>query len=96
MLVISMLSTRFMEDKAAEAGVTGRLSTWPVAVGYFFPEFSVEIIRGIISGDIEQDNISMEQMKEIASEVAGVEVSFNKMKEDIDNYYLIIMDSIIY
>ncbi len=87
---------QLIKDKAAEAGVTGRLSTWPVAVGYFFPEFSVEIIRGIISGDIEQDNISMEQMKEIASEVAGVEVSFNKMKEDIDNYYLIIMDSIIY
>ncbi|HQI82905.1 MAG TPA: DUF3798 domain-containing protein, partial [Deltaproteobacteria bacterium] len=28
-----------IRDKAAKAGCTGRLSTWPVPVGYFFPEF---------------------------------------------------------
>ena len=39
---------------------------------------------------------SYEEMKKTAKKVAGVEVAFNKMKPEIDNYYLIIMDSIIY
>ena len=40
--------------------------------------------------------MSIESLKPIAEEVAGVDVHFNKMKPEIDNYYLIIMDSIFY
>ncbi|KUG05109.1 putative lipoprotein lpph [hydrocarbon metagenome] len=87
---------QLIADKAAEAGETGRLSTWPVPVGYFFPEFSVEIARGIIEGGIDKDNIDMEVLISTAQEVAGVEVNFNQLNDEIDNYYLIIMDSIIY
>lgn len=83
-----------IKDKAAQTGETGRLSTWPVPVGVFFPEFSVEVAKGMIEGKIEKPGI--DQLKPIAKEVAGVEVSFNKMQPELDNYYLIIMDSIIY
>ncbi|WP_459908259.1 hypothetical protein [Desulfotomaculum defluvii] len=79
---------------SAQAGVTGRLSTWPVPVGVFFPEFSVEVAKGMIEGKIDKPGV--DQLKPIAKEVAGVEVQFNKMKPELDNYYLIIMDSIIY
>lgn len=83
-----------IKQKAAAANATGRLSTWPVPVGVFFPEFSVEVAKGIIEGKLDKTN--MEQLAAIATEVAGVDVYFNKMKPEIDNYYLIIMDSIIY
>ncbi len=80
--------------KAAEAGCTGRLSTWPVPVGYFFPEFSTEVAMKLIEGELTDIGIS--SLSPMAKEVAGVDVYFEKMKPDLNNYYLIIMDSIIY
>jgi len=87
---------QMIKDKASAAGVSGRLSTWPVPVGVFFPEFSVEIARTMIAGDMDKDNIDIEKLKTVAHEVAGVNVAFNQMKPELKNYYLIIMDSIIY
>lgn len=80
--------------KAAAAGCTGRLSTWPVPVGVFFPEFSVELARSVLDKKaVLKDETTLKTM---ANKVAGVDVSFAKMKPELDNYYLIIMDSIIY
>lgn len=87
---------QMIKDKASAAGVSGRLSTWPVPVGVFFPEFSVEIARAMIAGNMDKDNIDIEKLKTVAHEVAGVNVAFNQMKPELKNYYLIIMDSIIY
>lgn len=83
-----------IKQKAAEANETGRLSTWPVPVGVFFPEFSVEVAKEMIEGNFDKTN--MGQLASIAKKVAGVDVYFNKMKPNISNYYLIIMDPIIY
>lgn len=83
-----------IKEHAAEANMTGRLSTWPVPVGVFFPEFSVEVARQMIDGNITQPTI--EQLEPLAKDVAGVSVTFNKMKPELDNYMLIIMESIIY
>lgn len=83
-----------IRDKAAAAGCTGRLSTWPVPVGYFFPEFSTEVAKRMIDGQLKEPNL--ESLKPIAEKVAGVQVEFAKMKPEISNYYLIIIDSIIY
>ncbi len=85
---------KMIENKAKIAKVSGRLSTWPVPVGVFFPEFSVEVAKGIIDGKIDKKDIH--QISETAKKIAGVEVYFNKMKPNLDNYYLIIMDSIYY
>jgi hypothetical protein len=85
-----------IKEKAAAAGMTGRLSTWPVPIGVFLPEFSAEVVRGIVKGELPRTDISLEQLQAIANKVAGVDVTFNKMKEDINNYYLVIEDSIIY
>ena len=81
-------------EKAAQAGVTGRLSTWPVAVGYFFPEFSTEVAMQMIEKKLTGVNI--DSLAPIAKQVAGVDVRFSKMKPELDNYYLILMDSIFY
>jgi hypothetical protein len=85
---------KMIKAKAAECNVTGRLSTWPVPVGIFFPKYSVELAKGMIEGKIDKNNIK--QLTTLGKQVAGVEVKFNKMKPSIKNYYLIIEDSIIY
>lgn len=85
---------QMIKEKAAQAKQTGRLSTWPVPVGVFLPEFSVEVVKGMIEGKITKP--TLEVIKPIAKEVAGVDVTFNKMKPNLDNYWLIIEDSIIY
>ena len=81
-------------EKSAAAGTTGRLSTWPVPVGYFFPEFSTEVAMAMV--DKKLTRVDVASLKPLAEKVAGVEVSFDKMKPELDNYYLIIMDSIFY
>ena len=83
-----------IKEKAAAAGMTGRLSTWPVPVGYFFPEFSTELAIETIEGRTKEFDTA--ELKKTAKTVAGVDVAFNRMKPELDNYYLIIMDSIIY
>lgn len=83
-----------IREKAAAAGCTGKLSTWPVPVGYFFPEFSTEVAKQMIEGRLKEANL--DSLKPIAERVAGVPVEFAAMKPGIDNYYLIIIDSIIY
>jgi hypothetical protein len=85
---------KMIKAKAAAAGCSGRLSTWPVPVGYFFPEFSVEIAKGLVEGRIKKLDIAT--MKPVARKVAGVDVQFSRMKPNLDNYYLIIIDSIYY
>ncbi len=85
-----------IKQKAAAAGMTGRLSTWPVSVSMFFPQFAAEVAMGMVEGSIDKDKLVIEELEQPAKDIAGVNVSFNKMEEDIDNYYLIIMDSIIY
>ena len=81
-------------EKAKAAGMTGRLSTWPIPVGVFFPEFSVEIARAAIERKMNIKD--MGELKKLGKQVAGVDVQFNRMKPELDNYYLIILDSIIY
>ncbi len=83
-----------IKEKAAKANQTGRLSTWPVPVGYLLPEFSVEVVKGMIEGKIDKPTLQV--IKPIAKEVAGVDVTFNKMKPELDNYWLILEDPIIY
>lgn len=85
-----------IKQKAAEAGVSGRLSTWPVSVSVFFPKFAAEVAMAIVGGGVDRKKISVEQLEPIAKSVAGVKVTFNKRKPELDNYFLIIMDSIIY
>lgn len=85
-----------IRQKAAEAGATGRLSTWPIAVGYFLPEFAVEVAIRMVEGELAVADLSQEILEEIGEEVAGVSVFFDKMKPELDNYFLMIMDSIFY
>jgi hypothetical protein len=83
-----------IKGKAAASGTTGRLSTWPVAVGYFFPEFAAKLAMQKLDGKLP--SFELAAIQPVAREVAGVDVRFSPMKLGLNNYFLIIMDSIIY
>ncbi len=83
-----------IREKAKASGMSGRLSTWPVSVSIFLPTFGFEAAKAAIEKKIDLKNI--EQVKALAKETAGVNVTFNPMKPGMKNYYLIIIDSIIY
>ncbi|NLT36503.1 MAG: DUF3798 domain-containing protein [Gaiellales bacterium] len=82
-----------IKDKLAAADMAGRLSTWPIPLGIFFPEFGVEVAKMMIEDDF--DGRDPEVLASLAEEVAGVKVSFDTYK-GYDNYYMIIMESIFY
>jgi len=83
-----------IREKAKAANMTGRLSTWPISVSIFLPTLGFETAKAAIEKKIDIKNIK--QVKALAKEIAGVNVTFNPMKPGMTNYYLIIMDSIIY
>lgn len=81
-------------EKVKAGHMTGRLSTWPVSVSIFLPTFGFELSKAAIEKNIDLKNI--DQVKAKAKETAGVNVTFNPMKPGMTNYYLVIIDSIIY
>lgn len=83
-----------IREKAKEAGVSGRLSTWPVPMTVFEPKFATEIAIKTLKGEMELTD--QEALTKLAKEVAGVDVYIESLAEGIDNYKLFIMDSIIY
>lgn len=83
-----------IREKAAEAGVTGRLSGWPVPVTVFLPEYAIELAKAVVEGEIDPKN--GEELEKFSKDKFGVEVQFNKLKPELDNYQLMIMESIFY
>lgn len=82
-----------IEEKVAEGGNSGRMSTWPIPLGVFFPEYGVEVARAMVEDGF--DGRDAEVLASMAEEVAGVPVTFDTYM-GYDNYYMIIMDSITY
>ncbi|MBF0102079.1 MAG: DUF3798 domain-containing protein [Desulfobacterales bacterium] len=85
---------KMIKDKVKAGNMTGRLSTWPISVSIFLPTFGFEVAKAAIEKKMEVTNI--DQLKTLAKDISGVNVTFNPMKPGMTNYYLIIMDSIIY
>ena len=81
-----------ISEVAAEHGVTGRLSTWPVSMGAFQPEFATEAAVRSLMGEMELTDT--QALIELASEVAGVPVEIELLDGAYENYVLYIMDSI--
>jgi len=81
--------------KAAEADMTGKLSGWPVPVTVFVPEYAVELAKKMIE-DESFDHKNLENLEAFSKEVFGVTVEFNLLKPELDNYFVLIMESIFY
>ena len=90
-------------QKAAEAGMTGRLSGWPIPATIFLPEFAVELSKKMIDNSLTpEDVLSTEYLNGFATEIFGVGADFQDYFKDSTkdgqkhNYYMMIMDSIFY
>ncbi len=87
-----------ISEKVAEADMTGRFSGWPMPSSVFLPEFAVELSKYIVDNDsdIDKDILNDEFLGEFAKDTFDVEVYFRPLKEDMNNYYMYMMDSIFY
>lgn len=81
--------------KAKEADMTGRLSGWPTPVTIFLPEYSVELAKVMIENP-EFDYKNLESLNALGKDMTGFGVDFQKLKPELDNYFVMIMDSIFY
>lgn len=84
--------------KIAEAGATGRLSTWPIPVNMLFVEAGVEYAIGYCEGKITEKNDSA-ALQEIMNKIVGSEVKLQTYEQGdvkLDNFYLLLSDYITF
>ncbi len=86
---------QMISEKAAEADMTGRLSGWPVPVTVYVPEYAVELAKKIIEDDTF-DYKNLDNLESFSQETFGVGAKFNHLKPELDNYLVLIMESIYY
>jgi len=89
-----------ISEKAAEAGMTGRLGGWPMPATVFMPQYAVELAMKMIE-DPSFDYKNTDNLNQFAKDTFGTEVSFTKFKAkadgpEFDNYFVMIMDTILY
>lgn len=86
---------QMISEKAAEADMTGRLSGWPVPVTVYVPEYAVELAKKMIE-DPSFDYKNLENLETFSTETFGVSAEFSRLKPELDNYFVLIMESIFY
>jgi len=91
---------KMISDKAAEKGMTGRLGGWPMPATVFMPQYAVELAKKMIE-DPSFDYQDANNLNKFAKDTFGSEVSFSKFKAkadgpEFDNYFVMIMDTILY
>jgi len=89
-----------IREKAKAVNMTGRLGGWPMPATVFMPQFAVELAKKMIE-DPGFDYKDLNKLDQLAKDVTGHDVSFSKFKPtadgaELDNYYVMIMDSILY
>ncbi len=89
-----------ISEKAAAAGMTGRLGGWPMPATIFMPQFAVELAKKMIE-DPSYNYKDVNNLNQFAKEITGAEVSFTKFKAKADsaeypNYFVMIMKTILY
>jgi hypothetical protein len=89
-----------ISEKAAAAKMTGRLGGWPMPATVFMPQYAIELAMKMIE-DPGFDYNNVENLNQLAEDTTGYKVSFGKFKPDpnsaeLEHYYVMIMDSILY
>lgn len=89
-----------ISEKAAAAGMSGRLGGWPMPATVFMPQYAVELAKKMIE-DPSFDYKNVDNLNQFAKDTFGTDVSFTKFKAkadgpEFDNYFVMIMDTILY
>ncbi|RDY28592.1 DUF3798 domain-containing protein [Romboutsia weinsteinii] len=86
-----------ISEKAKEADMSGRLGGWPMPMTVFLPEFAVELAMEMVSKDLNKEDVcTSEYLQKFAQDKYGIAVEFEKLKDETDNYQLMIMEQIVY
>lgn len=80
--------------KVEEAGMSGRVATWPVPVNMMFIEGGVEYAREYLEGNTN-GRVDKEKLVEVLEKIAGGSVTLTEY-EGHDNYFLYLSDHIIF
>lgn len=85
-------------EKAAEAGMTGRLSGWAMPSSLYVPKFEVELAKHIIENKVEvnEEILNKEFLDNFSEEVMGVRADFQPLNGDSNNYFMLVLESIFY
>lgn len=84
-------------EKSKEAGMTGRLSGWPIPATIFMPEYAVELANYMLANDKSKEEVlSKTFLDQFAKDTFGVGADFEPMKPETPNYYMMVMESIFY
>lgn len=91
---------KMISAKAVEANMTNRLGGWPMPVTIFMTQYAVELAKKMIE-DPGFDYNNLQQLDQFAKESTGYSVKFSKFKpsatgDELKNYNVMIMDSILY
>ncbi|MDD4238064.1 MAG: DUF3798 domain-containing protein [Desulfotomaculaceae bacterium] len=89
-----------IREHAAAAQMTNRLGGWPLPATVFVPQYAVELAKKIID-DPGFDYNNLQNLNQFAKDFSGYNVTFNHFKPaeagaELENYYVLIMDSILY
>lgn len=86
-----------IKEKSAEAGMTGRLSGWAMPSSVYVPKFEIELAKHMIENNLEpKDVLNKSFLDDFSEEVSGIRADFEPVSDDIDNYYVLILESIFY
>lgn len=84
-------------EKAAEAGMTGRLSGWAMPSSVYVPEFQVELAVYMHDNGLTIDDVlSKEFLDKFSADHMPVAADFAMAGEGLDHYWMLILDDIYY
>ena len=83
--------------KAAEAGMTGRLSGWAMPSSVYTPQFQVELAVHMQENGLTPDDVrSVEYLNQFSEEHMAVAADFATAGEGLDNYFLFVLEDVYY
>ncbi|WP_246082016.1 DUF3798 domain-containing protein [Peptacetobacter hominis] len=86
-----------ISEKVDAQGMKGRLGGWPMPMTVFLPEYAVELGMEMVSKGLTKEDVSnSEYLQNFAKEKFGIDTQFEKLKDNTDNYQLMVMDQIVY
>lgn len=88
-----------IKAKVAEAGMTGRMATWPVPVNMLFVEGGVEYAKSYIEGEFTE-KVNADKLKAIFAD-AGAEVQLTNYKNEAtdklyENYFMVLSSYVVF
>ena len=75
----------------------GRLGGWPMPMTVFLPEYAVELAMEMVSNGLTKDDVcTSEYLQKFAKDKFNIDTQFEKLKDNTDNYQVMVMDQIVY